>query len=91
MLNRMLISGSKESNVAANQLATTAAGTQSEVLQKEIENLKMELDLRRELSSNSPMAIIERGKARAENSRAVYQAAPETDRLQQLQNPVGKE
>ena len=62
-----------------------------QVLQKEIENLKMELDLRRELSSNSPMAIIERGKSRAENSRSIYQAAPETNRLQQLQSPAGKE
>lgn len=39
----------------------------------------------------SPMKIIERGKARSENSRAVYDAAPEQDRLIQLQKPAGKD
>lgn len=91
MLNRMLITGSRESNVAANNLAVEQTTTQSEVLQKEIDNLKMELDLRRDLANNSPMAIIERGKTRAENSRTIYQAAPESDRLQQLQKPAGRE
>ncbi|WP_085600524.1 MULTISPECIES: integrating conjugative element protein [unclassified Pseudomonas] len=91
MLNRMLITGSRESNVSANNLAVEQTTTQSEVLQKEIENLKFELDLRRDLANNSPMAIIERGKTRAENSRTIYQAAPESDRLRQLQKPAGRE
>lgn len=91
MLMRTLLSGVKESNVAANALAVSAVDKQTEVLQKEINNLKMELDLRRELAKNSPMAIIERGQSRAENSRAVLPGAPETDRLQQLQKPATKE
>ena len=91
MLMRTLLSGVKESNVAANALAVTAIDKQTEVLQKEINNLKMELDMRRELAKNSPMTIIERGQSRAENSRAVLPAAPETDRLQQLQKPATKE
>lgn len=91
MLMRILISGAKESNVAANSLAVDQVNKQTETLQKEIDNLKMELDMRRELAKNSPMAIVERGQSRAENSRAVLPGAPETDRLQQLQKPVTKE
>ncbi|MBA6130134.1 hypothetical protein H4C46_28805 [Pseudomonas juntendi] len=54
-------------------------------------NLKTELDMRQQLANNSPMKIIERGKARSENSRAVYDAAPEQDRLIRLQKPAGKD
>ncbi|ACO79783.1 conserved hypothetical, protein [Azotobacter vinelandii CA] len=91
LLTRLLNSGAREPNVAANALAVSAVGQQTAVLQKEIDNLKMELDLRRELSKNSPLAIVERGQSRTENSRSVLPAAPETDRLQQLQKSSAKE
>ncbi len=54
MLMRMLFSGMKESNVSANELAVTMVEKQTQVLQKEIDNLKMELDLIRELAKNPP-------------------------------------
>ena len=91
LLTRLLNSGAREPNVAANALAVSAVERQTAVLQKEIDNLKMELDLRRELSKNSPLAIVERGQSRTENSRSVLPAAPETDRLQQLQKSSAKE
>lgn len=88
VLKRMLISGSKESNVAANSVATEAVEKQTDVLQQEIMNLKIELDLRRELAANSPMAIIERSQARSENSRAIMPGATESNRLNLLQKPT---
>jgi hypothetical protein len=48
----------------------------------------MELDMRQQLAKNSPLTIIERGKARAEDSRGVFPGDPETDRLNQLQSPT---
>lgn len=47
--------------------------------------------MRQQLANNSPTKIIERGKTRSENSRSIYDAAPEQDRLLQLQKPAGKE
>jgi integrating conjugative element protein (TIGR03755 family) len=85
LLQRTLLAGSREPNVAANDLAVQAVGTQSASLQQEISNLKMELDMRQQLAKNSPMTIIERGQERTENSRGVLQGDPETGRLDQLQ------
>lgn len=90
MLKRMMISGAKESNVAANSLATDAVQKQTDTLQEEIINLKLELDMRRDLAGNSPMTIVERGQSRAENSRAVMPGATESNRLNLLQK-TGKE
>ena len=65
-----------------------AVSQQKSSLQEEIDNLRIELDLRQQLANNSPMTIIARGKARTENSRGVFQGDPETDRLNQLQTPT---
>ncbi|TFW43168.1 integrating conjugative element protein [Pseudomonas fluorescens] len=86
ILQRTLLAGSREPNVAANDLAVQAVNQQTSSLQQEIGNLKMELDMRQQLANNSPMTIIERRKARAENSRGVFQGDPETDRLNELQS-----
>lgn len=91
LLQRMLITGSKEPNVNMNKLAVDAVLGSTDTLQQLITNLKTELDMRQQLAKNSPMAIVERGRSRAENSRAVLPGAPETDRLQQLQKPATKE
>ena len=52
-------------DVAANELAVEAVNHESDTLDREIRNLKTELELRRELANNSPMAIIQRHGARA--------------------------
>lgn len=91
LLQRMLITGSKEPNVNMNKLAVDAVLGSTDTLQQLITNLKTELDMRQQLAKNSPMAIVERGQSRAENSRAVLPGSPETDRLQQLQKPATKE
>ncbi|WP_442867532.1 integrating conjugative element protein [Castellaniella sp. S9] len=85
LLQRTLLTGKKEPNVAANQMAVDAVNQESDTLDREIQNLKTELELRRELANNSPMAIIQRHSTRAAGSRGVYQGDPVPDRLQQLQ------
>ncbi|MDH4711291.1 integrating conjugative element protein, partial [Pseudomonas aeruginosa] len=74
--------------VAANGLATQAVDQQTSLLQQEISNLKTELELRRELASNSPMRVIERGQQRASGSSGVFESAPDADRLDRLQEPA---
>ncbi|HGY3559528.1 TPA: integrating conjugative element protein, partial [Pseudomonas putida] len=91
LMQRMLITGSREPNVSMNKIAVEATLGQVDNLQLLITNLKTELDMRQQLANNSPMKIIERGKARSESSRSIYNAAPEQDRMIQLQKPAGKE
>jgi len=71
LLQRTLLTGQKEPNVAANQLAVDAVNHEGDALNREIQNLKTELELRRTLSNNSPMAIIQRHGVRAGGSRGV--------------------
>lgn len=91
LLQRTLLTGKKEPNVAANQLAVEAVNHESNTLDQEIRNLKTELELRRELANNSPMAIIQRHGTRAAGSRGIYEGDPVPDRLDRLQkgNPGG--
>lgn len=87
LLQRTLLTGQKEPNVSANQLAVEAINHESNTLDREIQNLKTELELRRELANNSPMAIIQRHGIRASGSRGIYEGDPVPDRLDQLQRP----
>ena len=89
LLQRTLLTGRKEPNVAANELAQKTVSHESDLLDREIHNLKTELVLRRELASNSPTAIIQRHSARSVGSRGIYQDDPTRDRLDQLQRPPG--
>lgn len=88
LLQRTLLTGKKEPNVAANQMAVEAVNQESDTLDREIRNLKTELELRRELASNSPMSIIQRHSTRAAGSRGVFEGDPVPDRLNQLQRPT---
>lgn len=87
LLQRALLTGKKEPNVAANELATNAVSQESDTLVQEIQNLRTELELRRELAGNSPMAIIQRHTTRAAGSRGIYEGDPTRDRLDEIQKP----
>lgn len=87
LLQRMLLTGRKEPNVAANQLAQGAVSHESALLQEEIGNLKTELELRRMLTANSPLAIIQRESSRSDASRRILQTDPERNRLDQIERP----
>ncbi|MGQ5288514.1 integrating conjugative element protein [Pectobacterium actinidiae] len=85
LLQRTLLTGRMEPNVAANEMAQEAVAQESDILDREINNLKTELELRRELANNSPMQIIQRHSTRAAGSRGVYQGDPVPNRLDELQ------
>jgi integrating conjugative element protein (TIGR03755 family) len=85
LLQRTLFTGRKEPNVAANQLALEAVTRETDLLAQEIDNLKTELELRRELAGNSPMAIIERHGVRSAGSRGIYQGDTDRNRLDTIQ------
>src|SRR5690606_13873854 len=87
LLQRTLFTGRKEPNVAANQLALEAVSHESALLEQEINNLKTELELRRELAANSPMAIIQRHGTRSDGSRGIYQGDTERNRLDTIERP----
>lgn len=88
LLQRALLAGNKEPNVAANEIATAAVNQERESLQQEITNLRTELELRRALTSNSPAAIIARHTERKDNSRTIYEGDPDTNRLESVEKDI---
>lgn len=87
LLQRTLLTGKKEPNVAANELAVRAVDQENSALEQEIDNLKTELELRRTLAGNSAMAIIQRHSTRAAGSRGVFEGDTTRDRLREVQKP----
>ena len=85
VLQRILLSGRKEPNVAANQIAQQAIAQESDILDREIRSVQAELTLRRELAANSPAAIVQRHRARTSGSRGVVEGDPVPNRLDELQ------
>lgn len=88
LLQRILMAGSKEPNVAANDLAQQSVARERGVLEQEISNLKNELELRQQLAHNTATAILERYRIRSESSRSIYEGDPERDRLREIQKPA---
>jgi len=85
LLQRTLLTGRKEPNVAINELAQQAISAESDTLAQEIGNLKTELELRQTLAGNSPMVLIQRHSARGDGSRGVYEGDPSRNRLDEIQ------
>jgi integrating conjugative element protein (TIGR03755 family) len=75
LLQRTLLTGKKEPNVAANELAAKAVDQENGTLEQEINNLKTELELRRSLAGNSAMAIACNVTMPAPVARAAYSRA----------------
>nr|WP_239442194.1 integrating conjugative element protein [Saezia sanguinis] len=88
LLQRTLLAGSKEANIAANELAQNAIAREIGVLYQEIANLKTELEMRQLLARNSAASIIERSRIRAESSRGIYTADPDKNRFDTISKPI---
>lgn len=89
LLQRLLLTGRKEPNVSANQLAQDAVSREGDLLDREIDNLTRELEVRRSLSANSPTMIVERASIRGERSRGIFQGDVERNRLDRIQRDGG--
>jgi len=87
LLQRLLLTGMKEPNVAANELAVKAVDQENNVLEQEIENLNTELGLRHALAGNAAMTIVERYGSRSADSRGIFQGDTTRDHLDAIQKP----
>ena len=87
LLQRTLLAGMKEPNVASNELAIAAVDKELKTLEQAISNLKTELELRRTLAGNSPLAIIQRNRVRGANSGGIYDGETIRDRLREAEKP----
>ena len=87
LLQRLLLTGMKEPNVAANALATKAVSQENSTLEREIDNLKTELDLRHTLAGNAALTIIDRDNTRDADSRGIFQGDTTPDHLDAIQQP----
>jgi integrating conjugative element protein (TIGR03755 family) len=85
LLQRTLLTGRKEPNVAANELAVKAVDQENGVMVQEIDNLKIELDMRRTLAGKSALAILQRHGVRASASRGIFEGDPTRDHLHEIQ------
>lgn len=85
LLQRILLTGQKEPNVAANKLAIDAVTRESTLLAQEINNLKSELELRRSLAGNAAMTILQRESVRTDASRGVFDGDRTRDRMGEIQ------
>lgn len=88
VLQRTMLAGRNEPNVASNQLAQQAVDQENGTLEQEIGNLKTELELRRELAGNAAMTIVRRDAERSADSRGIYQGDTVPDRLDLIQKPA---
>ncbi len=87
LLQRLLLTGMKEPNVAANELAVKAVDQENSALEQDIENLNTELGLRRTLAGNAAMTIVERYGNRSADSRAIFQGDTTRNHLDAIQKP----
>ncbi|MFC4160701.1 integrating conjugative element protein [Chitinimonas lacunae] len=87
LLQRVLLAGRKEPNVAANQVAVDAIDQESELLTREIDSLQSELELRRTLASSAALTIIQRHSTRATGSNRIFEGTPTRDRMKEIQQP----
>ena len=91
LLQRTLLTGKKEPNVAANELAVEAVNHESDTLDREIRNLKTERTAARAgeqlADGHHPAPWHARGRL-----ARIYEGDPVPDRLDQLQkgNPGGR-
>lgn len=85
LLQRTLLTGREEPNVAINELAQQAISAESDTLTQEIGNLKTELELRQTLAGNSPMVLIQRHSARSGGSRGIYEGDASRNRLDEIE------
>lgn len=88
LLQRTMMTGSKEPNVASNELAQQAISKESNALEMEINNLKSELELRQQLANNTATTVLERYRTRSEGSREIYQGDPVRNRVHEIQKPT---
>ncbi|WP_437884571.1 integrating conjugative element protein [Pseudomonas sp. LRF_L74] len=81
LLQRTLLAGGREPNVASAKPAQSALASNLDALEREIRLLQTDLQLRQMLATNTASLVLDRNAAGAEVSRTIDQKDPEPDRL----------
>lgn len=87
LMRRMMVTGMSEPNAAAQPKAIGAAGERIEALDREIAALKTEMEMKRELSRNSVLTIIERDNERVGTNPMIQKTDNADSRFQKLDTP----
>ena len=87
LLERTMRAGKKEPNVSANEMAMQAVDQELKMLEQEIASLKTELELRRSLTGNAALVIVQRKAARAAASGGVFEGDTVRDRVKEIERP----
>ncbi|WAH61421.1 integrating conjugative element protein [Pseudomonas silvicola] len=82
LLQRTLLAGSHEPNVASAQPATNSLNNNVETLEREVRLLQTELQVRQSLATNTASLVLDRHAGGADASRIIDQRDPEPGRLQ---------
>lgn len=82
LLQRTLLAGSHEPNVASAEPAQTALNNNVESLGREIQLLQTELQVRQSLATNTASLVLDRHAGGADASRIIDQRDPEPGRLE---------
>lgn len=87
LLVRTLRAGKKEPNVSANEMAMQAVDQEIATLEQEIASLKTELEVRRALTGNAALVIVQRKAARAAASGGVFEGDSTRNRVRAIERP----
>ena len=91
LLQRTLLAGQHEPNIESATPARQAVQRQLATLEREIQALQTEMQLRQMLAGNTARLILERQEAATTAARAVQQGDPEPGRLREAQSaPSGQ-
>lgn len=91
LMRRMMITGMSEPNAAAQPKAIDTAGQRIEALDREIAALKNEMEMKRELSRNSVLTIIDRENQRVETNPQTQSDDNTDSRFNQMAAPQSAE
>ena len=87
LLQRTLLTGKKEPNVAANELAVKAVDQENNALEQEINNLKTELEPAAHAGRQFGDGDRAAPRHRAAGSRGIFEGDTTRDRLKEVQKP----
>lgn len=86
LLQRTLLAGQHEPHIESATPAHTAVQRQLATLEREIQALQLEMQLRQMLAGNTASLILERQEAATSAARVIHQGDPEPGRLREAQS-----
>lgn len=88
LLQRILLAGARDPNIEQSKLAADVVEKQLANLNSEIASLKLEMEIRQGLASNTASAVLRRQEAGFSRSRVIESGDPDRDRIIQMPKPA---